>query len=57
MNSIYTNYYYDIKLPVEDCLINEYFKDSINPIKERVEYCQKNCLRCVNNMEYKRKNE
>lgn len=44
------------KLPVKDCIINNYFIGCNNPIKERLKYCQKNCgYKCLNGKSYKRR--
>ena len=54
----YVNIYFNMKLPIKDCVVNEYFKDAINSNEKRLEYCNKNCVkRCLNNMEYKKRNE
>jgi len=41
-------------LPIQGCLINEYFEDAKDPQFERVKYCFENCwLKCLRGMEYK----
>lgn len=44
------------KLPVRDCIINEFYRNANDPIYYRMEYCKKNCrYRCLNNADYKKK--
>lgn len=41
---------------IKDCIINEYFIDSKDPIKERLKYCKKNCnFKCNNKKQYKKR--
>jgi hypothetical protein len=42
----------------KDCIINEYFVDSNNPIEERIKYCRVNCgLKCRLGIPYKKRNK
>jgi len=42
------------RIPAKDCVINNYFRDTIDPVWYRLEYCRKNCkLRCLKDLPYK----
>lgn len=42
-------------LPVQNCVINNYFTDSENYVKIQREYCLKNCrLKCIYGKQYKK---
>ena len=46
-----------MRLPVNDCVINNYFEDASFPVKERIKYCCENCVfKCLEGKEYKKRN-
>lgn len=43
------------KLPINDCIINNFFIDANEPKFEQLKYCEQNCgFRCLNGKEYKK---
>jgi hypothetical protein len=41
--------------PIKDCIINEYFLDTPNPLKHQLKYCKTNCrYKCITHKEYKK---
>ena len=43
------------KLPIKDCIINNYFVGTDNPEFWRLKYCKENCnYKCINQKPYKK---